>query len=280
MIIGILLFLIFSVIFTAVQTLILKKDGLEIKNVAKEQLERIRESKGFRAFILNKEIRLKKQGADVFIRDGITLSQWYLYKALFAVIFGFIARILMVNVLKWEAGSLIAIGVAVFSWFFPDILLSAKNRSSNEEMLPDICEMSRSVLYGKKGGQYRTDAIMDAVYVVENKRLKMALIRLKGNLDAGRSLEEAIDEFEFGFTSGEISAFCSIIKSLQATGHVEEALKTLETSIERGQASVNKRKCIKLENRTMVYVMLIAFDLLIMILYCIIMKLLDMQISF
>ena len=59
-----------------------------------------------------------------------------------------------------------------------------------------------------------------------------------------------------------------------------EALKTLENNIERGQAGVNKRKCIVLENKTMVYVLLIAFDLLIMILYCIIMKLLDMQIAF
>ena len=54
----------------------------------------------------------------------------------------------------------------------------------------------------------------------------------------------------------------------------------MENNIERGQAGVSKRECIVLENKTMVYVLLIAFDLLIMILYCIIMKLLDMQIAF
>ena len=54
-------------------------------------------------------------------------------------------------------------------------------------MMADICEMSRSVLYGKKGGQYIIDAIKDAVLVVENKRLKMAMIRMKTDLDAGRS---------------------------------------------------------------------------------------------
>ena len=100
------------------------------------------------------------------------------------------------------------------------------------------------------------------------------------NLDAGRNLEESLNEFEMSFTTPEIASFCTVIKSLQTTGHVEEALKTLENNIERGQAGVNKRKCIVLENKTMVYVLLIAFDLLIMILYCIIMKLLDMQIAF
>ena len=83
------------------------------------------------------------------------------------------------------------------------------------------------------------------------------------------------------------AAFLKILSSLlqrdfqvyEAMG-VEEALKTLENNIERGQAGVNKRKCIVLENKTMVYVLLVAFDLLLMILYCIIMKLLDMQIAF
>ena len=146
--------------------------------------------------------------------------------------------------------------------------------------MADICEMSRSVLYGKKGGQYIIDAIKDAVLVVENKRLKMAMIRMKTDLDAGRSLDEALSDFELSFSSVEIASFCTVIRSLQSTGHVEEALKSLENNIERGQAGVNKRQCIVLENKTLAYVMMIAFDLLIMILYCIIMKLLDMQIAF
>ena len=108
----------------------------------------------------------------------------------------------------------------------------------------------------------------------------MGMIKLRSNLDAGRSLEDSLNEFEMSFTTPEIASFCTVIKSLQTTGHVEEALKTLENNIERGQAGVNKRKCIVLENKTMVYVLLVAFDLLLMILYCIIMKLLDMQIAF
>ena len=280
MIVGLLLFLIFALVFTTIQTLLLRKEGTDSKTYAKEQLENLKKGRHFQEFVLRKQIKLKKYGADIFVRDGILVSQWYLYKALFASVAGVITFVLSVKVFHADAGYIITAAVTAFAWFFLDLYLSMENKQSNEAMMPDICEMSRSVLYGKRGGQYIIDAIKDACIVVENKRLKMGMIKLRSNLDAGRSLEESLNEFEMSFTTPEIASFCTVIKSLQTTGHVEEALKTLENNIERGQAGVNKRKCIVLENKTMVYVLLIAFDLLMMILYCIIMKLLDMQIAF
>ena len=280
MIVGLLLFLIFALVFTTIQTLLLRKEGTDSKTYAKEQLENLKKGRHFQEFVLRKQIKLKKYGADIFVRDGILVSQWYLYKALFASVAGVITFVLSVKVFHADAGYIITAAVTAFAWFFLDLYLSIENKQSNEAMMPDICEMSRSVLYGKRGGQYIIDAIKDACIVVENKRLKMGMIKLRSNLDAGRNLEESLNEFEMSFTTPEIASFCTVIKSLQTTGHVEEALKTLENNIERGQAGVNKRKCIVLENKTMVYVLLIAFDLLIMILYCIIMKLLDMQIAF
>lgn len=280
MIVGLLLFLIFALVFTMIQSLILRKQDTDSKTYAKEQLENLKKGRHFQEFVLRKQIKLKKYGADIFVRDGILVSQWYLYKALFASVTGVITFVLSVKVFQSDAGYFITAAVAILSWFFLDMYLSMENKQSNEAMMPDICEMSRSVLYGKRGGQYIIDAIKDACIVVENKRLKMGMIKLRSNLDAGRNLEESLNEFEMSFTTPEIASFCTVIKSLQTTGHVEEALKTLENNIERGQAGVNKRRCIVLENKTMVYVLMIAFDLLIMILYCIIMKLLDMQIAF
>lgn len=280
MIVGLLLFLIFALVFTMIQSLILHKQDMDSKTYAKEQLENLKKGRHFQEFVLRKQIKLKKYGADIFVRDGILVSQWYLYKALFASVTGVITFVLSVKVFQSDAGYFITAAVAILSWFFLDMYLSMENKQSNEAMMPDICEMSRSVLYGKRGGQYIIDAIKDACIVVENKRLKMGMIKLRSNLDAGRNLEESLNEFEMSFTTPEIASFCTVIKSLQTTGHVEEALKTLENNIERGQAGVNKRRCIVLENKTMVYVLMIAFDLLIMILYCIIMKLLDMQIAF
>lgn len=280
MVVGLLLCFIFALIFTMIQSLLLSRRGTDVKTYAREQLEHLKKRKHFTEFVLRKQMKLKKYGADIFVRDGILVSQWYLYKALFAVVTGGITYLLVEKIFRVDKGYLITAGMVAAAWLFLDFYLSVENRQSNEVMMSDICEMSRSVLYGKRGGQYIIDAIRDAVLVVENKRLKMGMIKLRSNLDAGRSLEDSLNEFEMSFTTPEIASFCTVIKSLQTTGHVEEALKTLENNIERGQAGVNKRKCIVLENKTMVYVLLVAFDLLLMILYCIIMKLLDMQIAF
>lgn len=279
MIVGFLCFCIFVSLFTLFQGIALKASGKE-ESFVRKITDSVKDKRSVKAFFMNKKNRLRRMGADIFLKEGITVATWYLYKALFANVAALIAYIVTAKVFKIQAGGLISIGIGIVSFFFLDLYLYLRNKSSNDEMMPDICEMSRSVLYGKRGGQYIIDAIKDAVVVVENKRLKMAMIRLRGALDAGRSLEDALYEFEGSFTTPEIASFCTVIKSLQTSGHVEEALKTLENNIERAQAGVNKRKCIVLENRTMVYVLLLAFDLLIMILYCIIMKLLDMQIAF
>lgn len=263
MVVGLLLCFIFALIFTMIQSLLLSQRGTDVKTYAREQLEHLKKGKHFTEFMLRKQMKLKKCGADIFVRDGILVSQWYLHKALFAVVAGGITYLLAEKIFRVDKGYLITAGMVAVAWFFLDIYLSVENRQSNEVMMSDICEMSRSVLYGKRGGQYIIDAIRDAVLVVENKRLKIGMIKLRSNLDAGRSLEDSLNEFEMSFTTPEIASFCTVIKSLQTTGHVEEALKTLENNIERGQAGVNKRKCIVLENKTMVYVLLVAFDLLL-----------------
>ena len=219
-------------------------------------------------------------GAGVLLKDHLTVSQWYLFKVLMAGLFGLIAFFISAGVLKSDMAKPLSIGTGIIGWFFLDLVLRLKNKASNDEMMPDIMEMSRSVLYGKRGGQYIADALKDSVIVVENKRLKTALLRLRNDLESGLSLDECLDELELSFSNGEISSFCTVIKSLQSTGQVDEALRTLENNIEREQASVNKRRCMILEHKTMMYVIFIAMDLMAMILYCIIMKLLEMQIGF
>lgn len=272
--------LLFVLLFGIVQGIVYLIQGTTPVKEAKKQLERIRNSQGFTRFIYDKQIALKKMGAGVLLKDRLTVSQWYLYKALMAGLFGLIAFFISAGVIKSDMAKPISIFAAVIGWAFLDLLLRLQNKSSNDEMMPDIMEMSRSVLYGKRGGQYIADALRDAVIVVENKRLKTAFMRLRNDLDSGIGLDECLDELELSFSNGEISSFCTVIKSLQSTGQVDEALRTLENNIEREQASVNKRRCVILEHKTMMYVIFIAMDLMVMILYCIIMKLLEMQIGF
>lgn len=270
----------FVTLFMFVQGIYYLYKGTTPAKEAKKKIEKIKHSSAVTRFMLEKQIELKKMGAGILLKDQMTVSQWYLYKGLMAGLFGLITFFVTRGVIKTDLSKPLTALAAVVGWLFLDLILKAQNKSSNDEMMPDIMEMSRSVLYGKRGGQYIADALKDAVIVVENKRLKTALMRLRNDLDAGRSLDECLDELEMSFSNGEISAFCTVIKSLQSTGQVEEALRTLENNIEREQVSVNKRRCMILEHKTMMYVIFIAMDILAMILFCIIMKLFELTAGF
>lgn len=275
-----LFLVLFVILFMFMQGIYFLIKGTTPAKEAKKNIEKIRNSSVVTRFIFEKQIALKKMGAGILLKDQMTVSQWYLYKALMAGLFGMITFFITNGVIKTDLDKPITVFIAVIGWFFLDFILSVQNKSSNDEMMPDIMEMSRSVLYGKRGGQYIADALKDAVIVVENKRLKTALMRLRNDLDAGRSLDECLDELEMSFSNGEISAFCTVIKSLQSTGQVDEALRTLENNIEREQVSVNKRRCMILEHKTMLYVIFIAMDIMAMILFCIIMKLFELTAGF
>lgn len=276
----VLFMILFVLCFSIAQGIVYLMSGTTPAKEAKKKIESVKNSSIVRGFVTEKQVMLKKMGAGVLLKDQMTVSQWYLYKAIVAVAFGSICFFITEGVMNLDIGKGLAVLAAVLGWFFLDIVLRLQNKSSNDEMMPDIMEMSRSVLYGKRGGQYIADALKDAVIVVENKRLKSSLMKLRNDLDSGKSLDDCLDDMEMSFSNAEISSFCTVIKSLQSTGQVDEALKTLESNIEREQVSVNKRRCIMLEHKTMMYVILIAMDILAMILYCIIMKLLELQIGF
>lgn len=278
--IKILYALLFIIIFSVVQGIVYLIKGTTPAKEAKKTIGKIKHASVLTKFVAEKQIELKKMGAGVLLKDQMTVSQWYMFKALMATAFGMIVFFIVSGVMNSPVGKPLTVIAAVAGWFFLDLLLRLQNKSSNDEMMPDIMEMSRSVLYGKRGGQYIADALKDSVIVVENKRLKTALMKLRNELDSGRSLDSCLDELEMSFSNGEISSFCTVIKSLQSTGQVDEALRTLENNIEREQVSVNKKRCIMLEHKTMMYVIFIAMDILAMILYCIIIKLLELQLGF
>lgn len=278
--IKILYALLFIIIFSMVQGIVYLIKGTTPAKEAKKTIGKIKHSSVLTKFVAEKQIELKKMGAGVLLKDQMTVSQWYMFKTLMATAFGMIVFFIVSGIMDSPVGKPLTVIAAVAGWFFLDLLLRLQNKSSNDEMMPDIMEMSRSVLYGKRGGQYIADALKDSVIVVENKRLKTALMKLRNELASGRSLDSCLDELEMSFSNGEISSFCTVIKSLQSTGQVDEALRTLENNIEREQVSVNKKRCIMLEHKTMMYVIFIAMDILAMILYCIIIKLLELQLGF
>jgi len=262
-------------LFLTLETVILRKKGINPKELITDKLK---SKKGIDNWIIRKQIKLNKSGADFFVKDGISVMQWYLFKVLLAGL-TYLIFYVVTSLMDLALAYLISLAGFLLGYFLLDIYIYLANKKSNDEMMADIMEMSRSVLYGARGGQFISDALSDAVLVVENKRLKKAMIKMKMGLAAKEPIDACLKNLEEHFNNAEISAFITVIKSLMQTGQLDEALKTLESNITREQSGVNKRRLVILENRTMAYVMIVAFDILGLMLYCIIMKVLDLQIA-
>lgn len=267
-------------IFIFLENVMFKAKGIDIIDILTKQKEKVLANEKVDAFIKEKQIYLIKFGADIFIKKEITVGQYYGMRVVCGILLSFICKVIGAIALAKPFEHLLSVIGFVIGFGFLEIYLRLKNKASNDEMLPDIIEMNRSILYGKRGGQYISEALKDAVFVVENKRLKMALISLAKDIDGGINLMSALENFKLRFSSGEIESFCTVIASLQTTGQVSDSLKTIEDNIERAQVSVNKRRAVMLENKMMAYILLIAFQILAIILYCVIVKLLQMQIAF
>jgi Flp pilus assembly protein TadB len=188
-----------------------------------------------------KDITLRKKGVDYFlIKDNFSCEKWYEYKALSALIGAIILfGGMSVSVSRTAAIPAGVVG-AVVGWFMLDIILNAENKSSNDKMLSDIMEVSRSILYGNRSGQYIADSLKNACTIVENDRLKTTLIQMRIHLESGANLRDALSELASHFDNPEIDALCTVIRSLQETGQANDALDTLKENVQREQKTVNE----------------------------------------
>ncbi len=187
--------------FIAILNLILIKHKTSLVKVVEDKITNYNNSEETMSARFRKETMLLRRGADFFVlKDGFTLIKWYTDKLLVSVVFTGVTVLLCVLFKVPPVATLLAaVIIAIVGFVILDIILYVENTSSNKEMMNDIMEMSRSVLYSNRGGQYITKALSDAMLVVENERLKVALIRLKYNLDMHQPLARSIDEFESHF---------------------------------------------------------------------------------
>lgn len=125
------------------QSIIYRMYGTTPEKEARKQLKAIKNSGVVTRFLLEKQISLKRMGAGVLLKDQMSVGQWYLSKLLFAFSFGLCSFFMLqgLGIHSFKKGILLF--SFVLGWFFLDVLLKAKNKASNDEMMPDIMEMSR-----------------------------------------------------------------------------------------------------------------------------------------
>lgn len=267
--------ILFACLFIMVQNIVYATEGTSAAIEMQKVIRGVKENPKNVKWAARKYSELVRNGAKEYVSKDITLARWYIYKTVMGAV-GFSIAFMICKLTGRGQAPVIGIAVGLIGFFFLDIMVRTQNSAENDRMLPDIAEMSRSIMYSVKGGRYISDAIIDSTQVVENTRLKTALIALDGDIQKGQALTQALDDFEAKFNNLDIQALVAVIKSLQTTGQINDALDSLEHNTERAQQTVDKKKAQSLEDKTMLYVMLIAFDLVMIIMFCVGVKIMSM----
>ena len=101
--IGLLLILLFLVIFGAIQSVMYIKYDTTPTREAIKQINKMKNSSVVQNFIAEKQIQLRKMGAAVLLKDQMTVSQWYMYKGMMAGLFFLICLFITKGVFQTDA---------------------------------------------------------------------------------------------------------------------------------------------------------------------------------
>ena len=90
----------FVVLFVFAQGVVYLIKGTTPAREASKKMERVKNSSFVTRFVIEKQLKLRKMGAGVLLKDQMTVSQWYLYKGLMSGLFGLIVAFIAGGVLR------------------------------------------------------------------------------------------------------------------------------------------------------------------------------------
>lgn len=140
-------------------------------------------------------------------------------------------------------------------WFFPvafflvfifiPIYFKEQNGNDNEDMLPDIANLNSLVALQVKNGVFISKVIYECYHVVDNKRLKQALLELAIDMENFSSTKQAAERFREKFTSPYLDTFAKTLEQAENTGNSVEFFQDIQSSV----ASINEAIAIREEAR-------------------------------
>ena len=140
-------------------------------------------------------------------------------------------------------------------WLFPVAFLlmfvlipfyfAEQNSNDNEYMLPDIANLNSLVALQVKNGVFISKVIYECFRVVENKRLRKALLELAIDMETFSSIRQAAERFRAKFTSPYLDTFAKTLEQVQDSGNSTEFFEDIQSSV----ASINAAIAIREENK-------------------------------
>lgn len=206
------------------------------------------------------ETHLQKKGAVHMFGAAANPVNFLLLKLLilFSVAFIGIA-------LKYQIIAIILFALA--ATFIPDIFLNLSDDSDNKELLCDIQCLYDTLKIETHAGVYLTQALSECYLVVQNKRLKSALIDLTNEILAKNNIEAALDVFEKQFDNQYISMFAIILRQSLESGQSAQMLADVSGELLNVQKAINLSIQESLDRKIQVLQLLLFVGMMAILLY-------------
>lgn len=143
-----------------------------------------------------------------------------LFFALFFMIVGF------------QLGIVEGLVACVIGWYALEFVINESDKTDNKKMLSDIKTIYDTLRIQTKAGVYITSVLTDCYLVVENKRLKKALLELTSDIVAKNELSEALESFKKKFNNEYINTLVIVINQSLQTGQATKMFDDIREQIE------------------------------------------------
>lgn len=171
-----------------------------------------------------------------FMFKGLTPLRYLVMKVCVGVvfaIFGFYAFGLLAGVVAFMIG-----------FVFIDFIAQQSNSGDNKQMLTDLKAVYDTLRIQTKAGIYTSQILSECFLVVQNKRLRDALMKLTTSITLKNDIEGSLEEFRSKFSNDYIDSLALIIKQSLVTGlstQMYEDIKIQMESIEMAMLAAEKQ---------------------------------------
>lgn len=108
-----------------------------------------------------------------------------------------------------------------------DYYIERVDKLENDEILKDIGIMLSAIQMQNTTGIYITRNIQECISIVDNERLRKALVELNGQINSKVPLEEALNDFKSKFDNKYIDTLGTSISQISKTGAASSMLESI-----------------------------------------------------
>ena len=161
----------------------------------------------------------------------------------------------------------LGIAFAIPGFFAPDLIVNLMNSSDNDDMMDDIKSIFDTLKIQTKAGVFLTYSLCECYLIVENQRLKAALLDMTNMIISKNQIMDALHKFNAEFDNPYIDTLCITIEQSLESGKSAQILQDLSKQIADMQRAINIRESEKLDSKIQFLQVLIFISIIVIAIY-------------